>query len=64
MGHTQVELAEQTGLSRRAISDWETGKSRPQPRCLRVLSEFLGQPIWWLRASDVEDPDGESRHDL
>lgn len=30
LGLTQVDLAERVGVSQRAISDWEAGKSRPR----------------------------------
>jgi tetratricopeptide (TPR) repeat protein/transcriptional regulator with XRE-family HTH domain len=44
-GLTQEELAGRSGLSLRAISDFERGRTRqPHPRSLKILAESLGFP--------------------
>jgi transcriptional regulator with XRE-family HTH domain len=56
LGYTQEDLARATGFDRRSIGRWESPRGRePSPRCLRVLSEVLGEPISWLRAYDLEE---------
>jgi tetratricopeptide (TPR) repeat protein/DNA-binding XRE family transcriptional regulator len=53
---SQEELAERTGLSVRAISDLERGRTRrPYPRTLRLLADELGVP-----ANHLEEPPARS----
>ena len=40
-GMTQAELAEKLGISDRAVSKWETGKSMPDSGIMLELCEFL-----------------------
>ena len=40
-GMTQAELAEKLGISDRAISKWETGKSMPDSGIMLELCGFL-----------------------
>jgi transcriptional regulator with XRE-family HTH domain len=62
LGMTQIDLARETGFHPDSILNWETGKVQPRPHYMKVLSEILGRPIWWLRASDlVEELDGRDR---
>lgn len=41
-GLTQEQLAEQIGVSRQAISKWETGAAQPDVDNIRVLSDYFG----------------------
>lgn len=41
-GMTQAQLAEKFGISDRAVSKWETGKSMPDSSVMLELSETLG----------------------
>lgn len=41
-GLTQVQLAEKFGISNRAVSKWEIGKSCPDPSIMIELCNFLG----------------------
>ena len=41
LGLSQDALAELSGVTRRAIQDFETGKRDPQPRTLRDIREAL-----------------------
>lgn len=47
LGFTQEELAERVGVSPTAVTDWETGKSRPW-ESLALLSKVLQVSIDWL----------------
>jgi transcriptional regulator with XRE-family HTH domain len=58
LGYRQEDLARATGFDRRSIGRWESPQGRePSPRCMKVLSEVLGEPISWLRAYDLEGRD-------
>ena len=41
-GITQAQLAEQFGISNKAVSNWETGKSLPDATIMIELSNYLG----------------------
>lgn len=41
-GYTQVKLAEKLGITNRAVSKWETGKSLPDASVMIELCELLG----------------------
>lgn len=54
LGLNQQELADQIGVTRGAISQWETGRMKPSEKNLRLLEAYLGdfvpEPIGdWLR---------------
>jgi transcriptional regulator with XRE-family HTH domain len=62
LGWTQEDLAQATGFHPNSIIKWEQGVVQPRPHYWKILSEQLGRPIWWLRASDlVEELDGRDR---
>lgn len=42
---TQAELAEQIGVSDKAISKWETAKGLPDISLLQPLAAALGYPL-------------------
>lgn len=42
---TQVELAEMLGISRTAVSMWETGNALPRAEILKRLAKILGCTI-------------------
>lgn len=44
-GMTQAELAEQIGVSNKAVSKWETGKGLPDISLLQPLSQALGVSV-------------------
>lgn len=44
-GLTQAEVAEELGVSRQAVSRWETGEISPSVENLRRLSKLYGVPM-------------------
>jgi tetratricopeptide (TPR) repeat protein/transcriptional regulator with XRE-family HTH domain len=61
---TLEELAEKSGVSARAISDLERGRTRSAyPRTLRLLADALG--LSWSADGELVPPDGAAdQHDL
>ena len=47
-GLSQEALADRLGVSKAAVSGWETGKSRPFGSRLAQLAETLGVDAGWL----------------
>lgn len=41
-GLTQQEVADACGVSRQAVTQWETGRSTPSPKHYGVLNDLLG----------------------
>ena len=54
-GLSQEMLAEKVGVSRQAVSKWETGESEPEISKLKVLAEIFGVTVDWL-LSESEEP--------
>lgn len=42
LGLSQQELADAVGVSRRAVTNWETGVAEPRGKSLRRLDQILG----------------------
>lgn len=57
-GLSQEALAEQLGVSRQAISKWETGDAEPEIGKLRLLATAFGVTTDWLLSED--EPEEES----
>src|SRR2546430_15047907 len=65
-GLSQEELAERSGVSVRAISDLERGRTRrPYPRSIRLLASALrlpeagaDEPVGLCRGGPEDDPEG------
>lgn len=55
-GKSQEELAALLGVSRQAVSKWETGDAEPEIGKLRLLSETFGVSVDWLLSE--EEPQG------
>lgn len=47
-GKTQQEVADHFGISREAVSQWESGDTRPRSAKLSGLTRFLGVRLAWL----------------
>ena len=44
-GLTQIELAEKLGVTNKAVSKWETGKSKPTTNTLRKMAALFGLSV-------------------
>ena len=51
-GLSQEALAESVGVSRQAVSKWETGESVPETGKLAALAAALGVSVDWLLSED------------
>lgn len=60
-GKSQEALAEQLGVSRQAISKWETGEAEPEIKKLKLLAEAFGVTTDWLLSEEDphESPDSD-----
>lgn len=58
-GLSQEALAEQTGVSRQAVSKWETGEALPEIGKLVLLAKVFGVTTDWLLSEDEEEPEQE-----
>lgn len=45
---SQMELAQQTGISQSAIARWELNKTEPTATALITLSRFFGESVDYL----------------
>jgi len=54
---SQVELAEQSGLTQTALSQIESGARRPSPESLKRLTDFFKVPeiVIYLLATEMQD---------
>lgn len=59
-GKSQEALAEQLGVSRQAVSKWETGEAGPELKKLRLLAEVFGVSTDWLLSDDEPQEEAES----
>ena len=61
-GLSQEELAARVGVSRQAVSKWETGDAEPELSKLRLLSQVFDVSIDWLLSEEAEEtsPAGET----
>ena len=59
-GKSQEALAEQLGVSRQAVSKWETGEAEPELKKLRLLAEVFGVSTDWLLSDDEPQEEAES----
>ena len=57
MGKSQEGLAEELGVSRQAVSKWETGESEPELAKLRALAAAFGVTVDALLSEDAPAPD-------
>lgn len=58
-GLSQESLAERTGVSRQAVSKWETGEALPEIGKLALLARTFGVTTDWLLSE--EEPESEGR---
>ena len=55
-GLSQEKLAERLGLTRQAVTKWETGQSAPSTENLLHLAEVLGVPVNTLLGEEASGP--------
>ena len=60
LGVTQEELASHIGVSKAAVSKWETGEALPDLNSLKKLAVTLGFSIDRAMGIDIEDEDDNS----
>lgn len=60
-GLSQEALAEKIGVSRQAVSKWETGDATPELSKLPLLADAFGVSADWLLSD--EDPEREGKAD-
>ena len=53
-GLSQLNLAEQLGVSRQAVSKWEAGASKPSTENLKTLAALYDVPLNNIEGSEVE----------
>ncbi len=53
---SQEALAEKLGVSRQAVSKWETGESTPDASNLLALAKALGTTVDWLLSPEEAEP--------
>ena len=59
-GLSQEELAGRLGVSRQAVSKWETGEAQPELSKLAPLAAELGVSVDWLLSdAEPEEPRAE-----
>lgn len=58
-GLSQEAFAEKIGVSRQAVSKWETGESAPEISKLKAISECFGVTVDFLLSEDENPPEKE-----
>ena len=62
-GFSQEALAEQVGVSRQAVSKWETGESQPEVGKLLTLARVFGVTTDWLLSEEEPGYDARSEQE-
>ncbi len=60
MGISQEELGHRMGVSRQAVSKWETGRAVPDMENLLALARLFGVPVSELADTPAENPETEA----
>ena len=55
-GKSQENIADHFGITREAVSQWESGHTRPRTHRLVALARFLGTTLEWLMTESGEMP--------
>ena len=62
LGYSQETLAQELGVSRQAVSKWETGESEPEIEKVKRLAEvFHVTTDWLLSEEETEAPERMKR---
>lgn len=59
-GLSQETFAEKIGVSRQAVSKWETGESLPEVSKLKAIADCFGVTVDFLLSEDEKPPEKES----
>ena len=59
-GLSQEQLAEQLGVTRQAVSKWETGEGKPDIDNLLPLAKLLGTTVDYLLDDGADEPRTET----
>ena len=54
---SQTDLAEQVGVSRRSIFDYENDNAMPRKKNLQKIADALGVTVTYLTSPDEKDPE-------
>lgn len=60
-GLSQLKLAEEIGVSRQAVSRWETGIVKPSTENLKYLGALYNVPLEYLLNDDAPEPGSEAK---
>lgn len=60
-GWSQEDLAEKTGVSRQAVSKWESAQSVPDIEKILLLSELFGVSTDYLLKEDIYEDNAHVR---
>ena len=55
-GYSQEEMAEKLGVSRQAVSKWETGEAVPELAKFTAISKLFNVSTDWLLCDDDSEP--------
>lgn len=58
-GYTQEYIAEQLGVSRQAVSKWESDLSSPDTKNLIALAQLLGTSVEYIAVGETEKTENE-----
>lgn len=61
---SQETLAEHVGVSRQAVSKWETGEASPEISKLLLLAQTFGVTTDWLLSEDDPEPETASESEI
>lgn len=53
-GMSAYRLSKETGVSQSTLSDWKAGKSVPRPITLKVLADYFGVSVSYLKGESTE----------
>lgn len=58
LGLSQQQFADQLGVDRKTVSNWESEKNRPRRRDLMMISSVADVNLAWLTGGDIESESG------
>ena len=64
LGLKQIDLANDIGISKGAVSQIESGNNNPSERTLRLICSVYNVNYRWLKEAVVTDPDSITKEDF